>query len=267
MNKFQQFFSKYELPLFLLLTYGLSWWSVPFAEGRIIPHGPAVAALIVLGLVTGKQGVGEWWRRVTHLRIPFVWYLAGPALILGYHAIGFAINLLLGAQMVSLPQLSMGTFIMLLFLGGLWEEPGWSGYLLPKMKERFANLPNGLLLTALITGVFRSIWHLPLFLYGHISWFDVFIFSFAFQLLIAWVFYRSGGSVPAVMLLHFVSNLMGSFTYPIFAGTDHTTYTALFMFAATLFSLALVLKSQFKMDDHGPKYSTKESQYEHTVAS
>jgi membrane protease YdiL (CAAX protease family) len=57
---------------------------------------------------------------------------------------------------------------------------------------------------------------LPLFLYGHIPWFDISIFGFAFQLLIAWMFYRSGGSVLAVMLLHFVSNLMGSFTAPMF---------------------------------------------------
>lgn len=264
MNKYLSFFSKYEVPLFLLLTYVLSWWSALFAGGRIIPHGPALAALIVLGLAVGKHGVGEWWRRVTHWRVSFVWYIAGPAVILGYHAIGFAINLLLGAQVVSPPQISMGTFLMLLLLGGLWEEPGWSGYLLPKMKERFAHLPNGLLIAALVTGVFRSIWHLPLFLYGHIAWFDVFIFSFAFQLLIAWVFYQSGGSVLAVMLLHFVSNLMGSFTYPIFAGREHMMYTALFMSVATLFSLTLVWKAQFKVKHYDRKSSTMESQYEHT---
>jgi membrane protease YdiL (CAAX protease family) len=136
--------------------------------------------------------------------------------------------------------------IELLLLGGLWEEPGWSGYLLPKMMQRFAHLPNGLLVAALVTGLFRSIWHLPLFLYGHIAWFDIFIFTFAFQLLIAWVFYRSGGSVLAVMLLHFVSNLMGSFTFLVFEGADHARYTALFMTAATMFALALIWRSQFK---------------------
>lgn len=266
MNKYLAFFSKYEVPLFLLLTYLLSWWSAPFTGGSIIPHGPALAALIVLGLAVGKHGVRKWWRRVTHWRVSFVWYLAGPAIILGYHAIGFMINLLLGAQVVSPPQLSLGTLLMLLFVGGLWEEPGWSGYLLPKMKERFAHLPNGLLIAAFVTGVFRSIWHLPLFMYGHIAWFDIFIFSFALQLLIAWVFYRSGGSVPAVMLLHFVSNLMGSFTYPIFAGREHTMYTALFMSVATLFALVLIWKSQFKMNQHDQKFSTKASEYEHTNA-
>lgn len=246
MNKSQQFFSKYELPLFLLLTYVLSWWSAPLMNGPIIPYGPAIAAIIVLGITVGKQGLGELWRRVTNWRIPFVWFIAGPVVILGYHAVAFMVNVLMGAQVVSLPHISLGTFLELLFLGGLWEEPGWSGYLLPKMKERFANLPNGLLVAVLVTGVFRSIWHLPLFLYGHIPWFDVFIFTFAFQLMIAWVFYRSGGSVLAVMVLHFVSNLMFPFTFPLFEGAEHTTYTALFMSVAVLFAFALVLKSQFK---------------------
>ena len=246
MNKPQTFFQKYELPLFLVLTYALSWWSAPLMNGQLIPYGPAIAALIVLGITAGRQGLGELWRRVTRWRIPFVWFIAGPAVILGYHAVGFAVNMLMGAQVISPPHISSGTFLELLFLGGLWEEPGWSGYLLPKMKERFATHPNGLLLAALVTGVFRSIWHLPLFLYGHIPWFDVFTFTFAFQLLIAWVFYRSGGNVLAVMALHFVSNLMFPFTYPMFTGAEHATYTALFISAATVFALALIWKSQFK---------------------
>lgn len=242
----QNFFAKYELPLFLLLTYALSWWSAPLMNGQIIPYGPALAALIILALAAGRQGLSTWWGRLTHWRVPVVWYLAGPVVILSYHLVGFVMTLLSGAELVSPPGMSLGIFLELLLLGGLWEEPGWSGYLLPKMKERFDNHPNGLLIAALVTGVFRSIWHLPLFVYGHIAWFDIFIFSFALQLLIAWVFYRSGGSVPAVMLLHFVSNLMGSFTFPMFTGADHLLYTALFMGAATLFALALIWKSQFK---------------------
>jgi hypothetical protein len=244
----QNFFARYELPLFLLLTYALSWWSAPLMGGPIIPHGPFLAAIIVLALTAGRQGLGEFWRSVTHWRVPVIWYLAGPLVILSYHAVGFVMTLLSGAELVSPPGISLGIFLQLLFLGGQWEEPGWSGYLLPRMKERFGNHPNGLLIAALATGVFRFIWHLPLFLYGHIAWFDILIFSFAFQLLIAWVFYRSGGSVPAVILLHFVSNLMGSFTAPMFAGADHMLYTALFMGAATLFALALIWRSQFKSE-------------------
>ena len=242
MNRKQNLVSTLELPLFLLLTYTLSWWSAPLMGGQIIPYGPAIAVVIVLGLTAGRQGLGGLGRRVTHWRISSVWFLAGPAIILGYHLIAFLCGRLLGLQMTGLPGLSGGTFLELLLLGGLWEEPGWSGYLLPRMQKRFAGHGNAWLLAALATGVFRAIWHLPLFVDGHIAWFDIFVFSFAFQLLIAWVFYRSGGSVLAVMLLHFVSNLMGSFTAPMFTGVAHDTYTALFMAFACLAAWLVYLR-------------------------
>lgn len=238
MNK--SFFSKYELPLFLLLTYALSWWSAPFVNGQIMPQGPAVAALIVIGATAGRKGLSEWWQRLTNLRVSLVWFLAGPVIIIAYHLVAFVSSLLFGMQVTSAPYISAGTVLELALLGGWLEEPGWSGYLLPKMRERFAGHPNELLLAALTTGVFRSIWHLPLLLYGHIPWFDIFIFSFAFQLIITWVLHRSGGSVIPVMLLHFASNFMGSFTYPMFGGEDHIVYVALFMGTACLVAILIV---------------------------
>jgi hypothetical protein len=214
-------------------------------NGQLIPYGPALAAIIVLGFTVGRKGLSELWRRVTKWHIPFTWFIAGPAIIVSYHATAFVANLLLGAKLATPPHLSWGVFLELLLIGGLWEEPGWSGYLLPKMQEGFANRPNGLLLAAVVTGVFRSIWHLPLFLYGHIPWFDIFVFNFAFQLIIAWVLYRSGGSVLVVMVLHFVSNLMGSFTYFMFEGEAHITYTALFTAVACLVAVVLIFSGGF----------------------
>jgi hypothetical protein len=253
MNTRQKFFRKYELPLFLLVTYALSWWSAPLMNGQLIPYGPTLAAILVLGLSVGGKGLSELWGRVTKWHISFTWFIAGPAIIGSYHATAFVANLLLGAKLTNPPYLSLNVFFELLLIGGLWEEPGWSGYLLPKMQERFANHPNGMLLAAVVTGVFRSIWHLPLFLYGHILWFDIFVFNFAFQLIIAWVFYRSGGSVLAAMLLHFVSNLMGSYTYPMFEAGSHTTYTALFMVAACLAAFLLIFSDGFSQRMRSPK--------------
>jgi len=60
MNKSQQFFSKYELPLFLLLTYVLSWWSAPLMNGPIIPYGPAIAAVIVWESQQGSRDLANY---------------------------------------------------------------------------------------------------------------------------------------------------------------------------------------------------------------
>lgn len=259
MNKTESIFSKYQLPFFFLSAYLLSWWSAPVANGQIIPHGPALAALIVLAVTAGRQGLGGLWRRITKWRVAWYWYLIGPAIIIGYQGIAFVLNLLLGATVASLPRISLATVIELLLLGGFWEEIGWSGYALPKLQAHFSKRPHGQLVAALVLGVFRSIWHLPLFLYGHIPWFEIFVFNFAFQLLITWVFNKSDGSVLVVMLLHFTSNIIGSFMYPVFTGSALTSYYILFMGLACLISLVIVWKS-------GPALGKRDYPSQHAVS-
>lgn len=239
--------AKYQLPLFFFLTYLLSWWSVPFVNGGLIPHGPAFATVIIIALTTGKQGLREFWRRLTYWRAGW-WYIIGPAIIVGYQGVAFALSLLLGATMAETPQLpASGVFLQLLLLGGLWEEIGWSGYALPELQERFANRQNGSMIAALVLGVFRAIWHLPLFMYGTIYWFDILVFEVAIQVIIAWLFTRSGGSVLAVMVFHFTSNIVGAATSTVFNGIERMHYYALFMGLAALIALVIAWRSPFKL--------------------
>lgn len=235
---------RYTLPIFLILAYGLSWWSAPLANGQILPYGPTVAAVTALALTGGATELTQLWRRVTLWRVRITWYVAGPALIAACHAAALGGLLLLGAQPISAPHLTSGTTLELLLIGGYWEEPGWSGYLLPAMLHRFEQHPRKHLMAALVTGAFRCLWHLPLVIYGHILWFDAFVFVLAFQVLVAWVFYQSGGSVPAVMALHLATNLLGAFTYPLFSGAERATYLALFTAAAALCAVALIARGR-----------------------
>lgn len=252
MKKTEGFVARYQLPIFFFLTYLLSWWSVPFANGGLLPHGPAFAALIILALTAGRQGMSQLWRRMTHWGAGW-WYLIGPAVIVGYQGIAFIINLLLGATIAEAPHLpTLATFLFLLFMGGQWEELGWTGYALPKIQERFASRTNGALLAALVLGVFRSLWHLPLFLYGAIYWFDIFIFAFAFQLIIAWLYTRSGGSVPVVFWFHFMSNILGSVMSSVFAEPTRTTYYILFMGLAALFAAVIAWNSPSTLERKEP---------------
>lgn len=244
----QNFIQKFELPLFFLLCYLLSWWSAPFANGGIIPHGPALAAVIMIALTAGKQGLREYWARLMNFRAGW-WYLVGPAIIVSYLLTAFIVSLLLGATPVSpFPFPSLGTIIILLLMGGLWEEPGWTGYALPKLKERFAPHAYGTLAATLVMGFFRSLWHLPLVLYGGIEWYDAAIFSFAFQIIIAWLYYRSNRSVPAVMVFHYTSNLLtGSIMLQAFNGTEKTMYYVLFVVFACLTALSIAWQTKMQL--------------------
>jgi hypothetical protein len=166
--------------------------------------------------------------------------------VIAYTVIGFGISLMLGVKLVAHPHISLSTLIMLVLFGGQWEEIGWTAYALPRLQERFANYPNGKLMAALVLSVFRAIWHLPLFLYGKMYWFDILIFTFAFQIIITWVYDQSNGKVPAVMALHFTSNIMGALLTSAFASVDRALYSALFMGCASLLAVILVVTSQFK---------------------
>jgi uncharacterized protein len=241
----KNFIRRYEFPSFFLLTYLLSWLSVPFMQGGLTSWGVAIAARIVIGATLGALGVREYRKRVTNWRAGW-WYLIAPLIVIGYEGIAFALNLMLGAKLVELPHLSMGTFIMLVLFGGQWEELGWTGYALPRLREHFANHSNGSLSAVLVLGVFRMLWHLPLFLYGKMDWFDIFIFSFAFQIIIAWLYDRSGESVTTVMVFHFMSNIMGAAMPVVFLGMDQVMFRALFMLVASLFSVTLVMSTQLK---------------------
>lgn len=238
----EDFFARYQLSMFFLLSYLLSWWSAPMMNGAIIPYGPMFAALIVLALVAGRPGLSAWRRRMTYWRVSWFWYLVSPAIVIGYQMAAYLILLGSGFPVASAPALpSLGVFLQLLFMGGQWEEPGWSAYALPLLLERYASRKNGTLKAVMILGVFRAIWHLPLFIYGHIQWFDIFIFAIAFQIIIAWLYLRSGGSIPVVMLFHFTSNLFGAVMYPVFDGSAHTAYYALFMTIATLIAAVIAV--------------------------
>lgn len=244
----QTFVQKYELPIFFLLAYLLSWWSAPFANGGIMPHGPMFAAIIVIALTSGKQGLREFWRRCTNFRAGW-WYLVGPTIVAAYLLAAFVVNLLLGATAASpFPFPSVGTILILLLMGGLWEEPGWTGYALPTLQERFTPHSTETLAATLTMGFFRSIWHLPLVLSGAIAWYDALFFIFAFQIIISWLYNKTNGSIPAVMVFHYASNLLtGSIMLFAFAGAEKTAYYVLFVVFACLIALMILWQSKPKL--------------------
>jgi hypothetical protein len=244
MNTLKVFLKRYAIVLFFPLAYLLSWWSVlvPQANGGILPHGPAFAALILIAITEGRSGLSVWWKRIVNWRVSWIWYLAAPAILISFHLGGGLLNLLMGAtlQPVDWSQV-LSSVILLAFLGGQWEEPGWTAYALPKLQERFAGRP---MLASLILGGLRAIWHLPLVFSGAIPWYDVVFLSFAFQFMISWLYNRTNGSALIVILFHFASNVMGVVMPQLFTGADFTRHYILFIAVSFVLTAILVAKTR-----------------------
>jgi membrane protease YdiL (CAAX protease family) len=229
---------RYPLLIFFILAYALSWWLVPL--GGLLPYGPLLAAIIVLAFSQGKAGLKVLFSQMAHWRVGWIWYLIAPGIIIAYTAGAIGLNLLLGASIspsyepVSGVDLLM-LVILFLLLGGMWEEPGWTGYALPRLRTA-----RSLLLASLILGVFRNIWHLPLFLGGNIPWSDI-VLNFTAQIFVSWLYYRTHRSVLIAMLLHFSSNYVAEIVFSLFEGGDFTQFNWLKTGLACLIAIGLII--------------------------
>ena len=251
MTRTRLFFMKYRFPLFFLLAYLLSWWLLPVSRQGMLPYGPTFAAVIVIALTVGRAGLREFWGRLTQFRGGW-FYLVGPAILAGGLLLALVVNVLLGASVSAPPQLPLLAVVYLLVLGGQWEEPGWTGYALPELQKRYANTANGPLIATLIVGIFRAIWHLPLVIVGAIPWYDAFLMNLlVFQPIISWLYNKSRGSVPVVMVFHFASNLFVFIMSPTFTGSDRIQYMILFYVFGFLAALVLAWRSRFKFGWRG----------------
>lgn len=250
MNALFSLIRRQPLVSFAILAYLLSWWTAPLIGGSILPWGPALSAWIVLSITEGRSGISNWRRRITNWRVAGYWYLIGPSIIAFYQSSAFALNILLGATVTQFPHFpDLKTFLTILLVGGQWEEIGWSGFALPTLQKRFGNRPYGALLAALTLSVIRATWHLPLVLSGHIPWFDMIFLSVAFQVIVAWLFNQTG-SVPVVMVFHFISNLFGSAFSGLFTSGQWTDFYVLFVTLALIMALLILWRSGFKLGHH-----------------
>lgn len=248
--------NSHPLTVFVALTFALSWWSIPFADGGLLPHGPFLAAILVVALVQGRRGLREWFRTVTSWRCRWYWLLIGPGLVIAYLVLALGLSRLLGATVTNTAHLDSfgGTFLGLLLLGGVWEEPGWTGYALPLLQDRYASRPLGQLQASLHLGAIRAVWHLPLMVSGAIPWYDVVFFAIAFQFLISWLYNRTSGTVPVVMAFHLTSNVVGgAMLLPLFSGTDRTIFYVLFIATAWLLALLLNWPDKWSMGQQNPR--------------
>jgi membrane protease YdiL (CAAX protease family) len=163
--------TQHSLLAFFILAYALSWlaWLLPAlgvgdVSGLVALHvgsfGPAAAAAIILWYTRGP--LRAWLRSLVHWRVPPRWYLVAVGLPVLWVALESVGVVLLGYPLD--PALIPGRLVaylpMLLYTGlaqGGNEEPGWRGFALPRLQQRYAPVAASLLL-----GLVWAFWHLPL---------------------------------------------------------------------------------------------------------
>jgi hypothetical protein len=115
----------------------------------------------------------------------------------------------------------LGIWVPLVLTGGQWEEPGWLGYLVRRLQDATVYSP---LLVLLVAGLVRMVWHTPLVLLGAIPWYDYVFGSLALQVILLWLYNRTGGSVLVPMVCHLFSNLTLATALPLVAEPDRWRY-------------------------------------------
>jgi hypothetical protein len=211
---------RHSLLTFFILAYALSWCAVIPTEGSLLPWGPALAAIIMLAITEGKSGVKDLLSQMGRWRVGFIWYVVALSLPILTSLGAAGLNILFGAAVGPLAPWYNFLLLIPLFLliGGEWEEPGWTGYALPRLQ-----MGRSALAASLILSIFRVGWHVPLFLYGHIYWADV-PFIIAAQIIITWLYNSTQRSVLIVMALHLMMNVNGEFFGPLFSGGDAANF-------------------------------------------
>jgi membrane protease YdiL (CAAX protease family) len=224
----------HPLSTFLLLTFAVTWayeivvfglfdlefipWSIP---GTFVP---ATAAVLVTLAVDGKPGLRAFWRRVVLWRVQKRWYLFALVVLPAVVVAGYVFmpdpkqNVDDGAAMIAATYLS--SLIILTLMGGGQEEPGWRGFALPRMQERW-----GAMKASSVLGVIWGLWHLPLFVFvpdydnadpGFVPTATMFVvfagcYTIALSVIFTWLVNNARESILLAMLAHGSVNAATSF--------------------------------------------------------
>ena len=123
--------------------------------------GPALAGILLIAFLYGRSGLSEFRSRLLKWRVGARWYAV--ALLTAPLSMIAALLVLSLSSPEFLPSiLATGDKATLLLMGvvhglivGIFEEFGWTGFAIPRMRLRY-----GVLATGLFVGVLWAAWHI-----------------------------------------------------------------------------------------------------------
>ena len=220
------FIKRHSLLVYFTLTFVISWGAVlilagpngiPVAAdqavvlGMALLLGPSVAGILLTGLTSGRDGFRKLLSHLLRWRVSARWYavalLTAPLstvvvlLLLWLFSSQFTPSILISDDKASL--ILMGLVAGLIV--GIFEELGWTGFAIPKLRQRYSVSATGL-----VVGLLWGAWHFIMFwesdsfsgalplanlLAGLFAWLP------AYRILMVWVYDRTE-SLLVAMLMH-----------------------------------------------------------------
>ena len=218
-----------SLPAFFALTFALAWlsWGAAGAIPAPRPSGtswlamlrgplfllgtfaPGIISLALEAWSRGRDGAWALFRRIGQWRVAARWYLFAIVYMAVIKLMAALVYRLLAGAWPRFGE-TRPVFMLIAVILSTWaqagEELGWRGYALPRLARR-VGLPSA----SLLLGTIWALWHLPLFYiragdtYGQ-SFPLFFLEVTALSVALAWLYWRTEGSLLLVMLLHSAVN-------------------------------------------------------------
>lgn len=214
---------------FVLLTFVASWllwiaaaalmgWNFSFQSGLVAVGGPlyllgvfapALVAVALTARAGGRRAVETLLQRTVHASVGARWYLFAVSY---FAAIKLGVAVVHRVAAGEWPAFSQTPWFLMLAAVPLstpvqaGEEIGWRGYLLPRLSARV-----GLPAASLIVGLVWACWHLPFFFIAGADKsgqsFPAYLLAVtALSAAMAWLYWRTGGSLLLTMLMHAAVN-------------------------------------------------------------
>jgi hypothetical protein len=226
--------------LFGWILYVLGWLGVNVGTPSNVPLGVIVAAAVVAA-VMGREALREWGRHLLRLRASPGWYalaVIAPVIIIVVVVLAnrsFGAPLPTSAQLARWSELPLILAFMLVFVG-IGEEAGWMAFAAPRLLKQHTFTTAWITLSAI-----RVFWHLPLMLSGELPWVLGIVGNIAFQLLMLWVFLRTGVWFLAGIWHAVLNTVSGQFFFQMVGGTDQARLGVLMSLAYLLVAVVVYL--------------------------
>ena len=202
------------------LSQSAPLFGISFAGMMLAGYTPMLAALLVAGLFPGADGVRPLLRQACTWRVGIGWYgiaLIGPIVLF---LLADVVHVLLGGarpqpwlRFPSPSYFGPGGLVFLvgsLMAGSLGEEPGWRGFALPGLQNRY-----GALAASIFIGLIWSTWHIWILITpGGLSLMSLtvvvlntYVRLIATAVIYTWMYNSTGGSLFLVMVAHAGHNI------------------------------------------------------------